>query len=176
MIGVFWSNHEYPKFKSTMVRWFSPPPVENTIAILSLILNIVFPGAGNLVVGLSSNPQDKDSITTGIVIIVLNLVIPVVLYVVISFLAVITFGLASLFIPFVFILNIIAWIYGIIWVRFYFYLIFKVSQSNSSFFWKWTIRFRKSSLCCKCSSTTTTTILWYNNTTTTTTNDATKSI
>jgi hypothetical protein len=102
-----------------MVRWLSPPPVENNIAVVSLILNIVFPGAGNLVVGLTTNPQDKDSITTGIVILVLNLVIPVILYVVISFLAVITFGLASLLIPFVFILNIFAWIYGIVWVRFF---------------------------------------------------------
>jgi hypothetical protein len=107
-----------------MVRWLSPPPVENNIAIVSLILNIVFPGAGNLVVGLTTNPQDKDSITTGIVILVLNLVVPVILYVVISFLAVITFGLASLLIPFVFILNIFAWIYGIVWVRFFFFKTF----------------------------------------------------
>jgi hypothetical protein len=121
-----------------MVRWLSPPPVESNIAVVSLILNIILPGVGNLVVGLTTNPQDKDSINTGIIILILNLVIPVILYVVITILAVITFGLGSLLYPFVLILNLIAWIYAIVWVRFFYLKLFAVHKMCSSF-WKWTI-------------------------------------
>ena len=98
-----------------MVNWTAVPVVDKNIAIIGLVLNIFFPGAGNIVCGISTNPQHQDSITTGIITICLNIVIPIIAYIVISFVAVITFGIGGLLYPFVFICNIAAWIYGIYW-------------------------------------------------------------
>eukprot|EP01080_Neovahlkampfia_damariscottae_P008980 gene8980-1079_t len=98
-----------------MVSWLGVPRVEKNIAIIGLILNLFFPGIGNIVCGVSANPRHQDSITTGIITVCLNIVIPVCAYLVLTLLSVVTFGIAGLLFPFVLIFNLIAWIYGIFW-------------------------------------------------------------